>query len=219
MGVPNPLKNNAVIALVLSLPLLAGMTGCSFAPPVQTNRLIRHRAFIDFSGLKPLETLSSVKVTAAPPSGWDRLPARKSLLYTHEQWRSPSAQTGVGVAYVRLPLPLSAQAIAWFAKQEYGRKADDGKIISEWTDSMGRAWFEAENRKYHVRGYVATRGSEAWIVYSGYRLTSPPDPAEVSLAARSAETFVPGSATASDPSTSINLQKPNNIVETRAPIR
>ena len=113
------------------------------------------------------------------------------MLYTHEQWRSPSSLTGVGVAYVRLPLPLSSKAIAWFAKQEYGKKAADGRIIAEWTDELGRSWFEAENKKYHVRGYVTTRGLEAWIVYSGYRLTDPPEPAEISLATRSAETFIP----------------------------
>jgi hypothetical protein len=175
---------------------LVSLTSCSLAPPAATHRLITHRALIDFTGLKAVQQIESVKMTAAPPVGWDRLNTRKSILYTHEQWRSPSARTGVGAAYIHLPLPLSASSIAWFAKQEYGKKAGDGKIIAEWTDELGRCGFEAENDKYHVRGYVTTRGLEAWIVYCGYRLNAPPDTAEISLAMRSAETFVPSATSA-----------------------
>ena len=188
----NQLCDNARLWIGAGLCLaLASISGCTFAPPVQTNRLITQRALIDFTGLKQVQQYANVKVTAAPPVGWDRLALRKHFLYEHEQWRSPSSLTGVGVAYIRTPLPLPADAITWFAKKEYGKKAEDGKILAEWTDATGRAWFEAENKKYHVRGYVATRGNEAWIVYCGYRLEKSPDPSEISLAMRSAETFVP----------------------------
>ncbi|MBC8106970.1 MAG: hypothetical protein H7Z14_10305, partial [Anaerolineae bacterium] len=123
--------------------------------------------------------------------GWERIAPRPSRLYSHEQWRSPSGHTGVGVAYIRMPIPLGAGTLAWFAKQEYGKKSEDGRIIAQWTDNLGRTWFEVENKKYHVRGYVTTRGLDAWIIYSGYRLTSTPDPMELSVALRSLETIAP----------------------------
>jgi hypothetical protein len=95
---------------------------------------------------------------------------------------------------VTLPIPLPAQAIVWFAKNEYLKRAKDqhdGKLIGQWTDSLGREWFEAENSKYHVRGYAMTQGSQAWIVYSGWRVTSEPQPTEITLARRSLESVVP----------------------------
>ena len=54
-----------------------------------------------------------------------------------------------------------------------------------------RNWFEVENKKYHVRGYVTTHGLDAWIIYSGYRRSSTPDPLELSVALRSVETIAP----------------------------
>lgn len=176
----------------LTALLLGG--GCAVTPPPSTGRLLRNRALIDFTGLRSVETIGGVKVSAACPIGWERIDPRRTPLYTHEQWRSPSGQTGVGVAYVHMPLPLSASAVAWFAKQEYGKRGDDGRILAEWTDSLGRAWFEVQNRKYHVRGYVISRGFEAWIIYTGYRVATTPDPTELSLALRSMETIVPASS-------------------------
>jgi hypothetical protein len=183
----------------------ATITSCTVVPPAPTNRLLTHRALIDFTGLAGVQSVPSLKLTAAAPQGWQRLPAKKTALYTHEQWRSPSTTTGVGAVYVHLPLPLSAKTIAWFAKQEYGKRAADGKLLSEWTDDLGRTWFEAQNKKYRIRGYVTTRGMEAWIVYTGYRLTTTPDAAEISLAMRSAETFVP--LTSAPPTTQPVAQK------------
>ena len=83
--------------------------------------------------------------------------------------------------------------MVWFAKKEYakGRPDADGKVLSEWVDPLGRSWFEAQNEKYHIRGYVVVKGFDAWVVYFGYRTHYPPDVAEISLAARSAETAVP----------------------------
>ena len=170
------------------------MTSCSVAPTAPTHRLLMHRAAIDFTGLKNVIEVPSVKVSWAPPMGWDRLQTKKTALYVNEQWRSPSAHTGVGVAYIKLPIPITADMITWFAKNEYCKKSDDGRIIAQWTDTLGRPWFECENNKYHVRGYAITRGLEAWIVYSGYRTAHAPDPAEISLAMRSSETIVPGGA-------------------------
>ena len=179
----------AVVAAAVVLVCLAG--GCQQAKPVPRQKLIDHVAMIDFTGLKPLETVESVKVQAAVPRQWEQLAPQSNALYTHQQWRSPSSKTGVGVAHVRMPLPLSTRMLLWLAKREYTKKANDGRIISEWTDDLGRPWFEAENDKYRVRGFVVVEGFSAWVVYFGHKSKVPPDPAELSLAARAATSVVP----------------------------
>ena len=177
---------------VASLPVLLLLAaGCQGAKPIQSHRLIEHQALIDFSGLKPAETVPDLKVNAAVPQAWESMPLQKGTLYNFGQWRSPSTHTGVGAAYIRLPLPVGAGAVLWIAKHKYAEQASDGKVISEWTDDFGRNWFEVENGKYHVRGYALAQGFEAWIVYFGYKLSYPPDLGEISLAARAADTFVP----------------------------
>ena len=66
-----------------------------------------------------------------------------STIYTHQQWRSPTRITGVGVAYLRLPIPLSPKAILWFAKSEYNKKkTSEGRDLGQWVDATGRHWFE-----------------------------------------------------------------------------
>lgn len=173
------------------LVLFCCIGGCQSATQVSGRRLIEHQAFIDFSGLKTDEAIDSVKTTVAAPRQWEVMPLQSNALFTHQQWRSPSTHTGVGVALVHLPLPLSAKTVVWIAKKDYARDRTDGKVLDEWVDPLGRSWFEAENNKYHLRGYVVVKGFEAWIVYFGYRTHYAPDLAEISLAARSAETAVP----------------------------
>ncbi|MGH7179392.1 MAG: hypothetical protein ACREJC_18590 [Tepidisphaeraceae bacterium] len=175
----------AMCAFVLALP------GCAAGPSAMHDRLMYHRAMIDFTGLDAPRVVPDVKVSWSPPTGWVRIVTRRALLFTHDHWRSPSKHTGVGVAYVRMPLPLPASAIAFVARQEYSRHSDDGRILEQWTDDLGRVFFEGENRTFHVRGYVVTHGLDAWIVYSGYRMRDGPDPAELSLALRSAQSIVP----------------------------
>ena len=177
----------ALVALVFA-PLLAG---CQMGKQIQQKRLIEHQALLDFSGLKAPETLEDVRGRAGLPESWKAQPPQKTSLYTHGQWKSPSGHTAVGAVLIRLPLPLSADTIAWFAKREYSNRADDGKILKEWKDDLGRRWFEAENNKYRVRGYCLAQGFEAWIIYFGYKTQHPPNFDEVSLAARSADTFIP----------------------------
>lgn len=169
--------------------LVVVSVGCQQPQPVSRQKLIDHVALIDFTGLKPVETVDSVKVRAAVPRQWEPLDLQKSALYTHQQWKSPSTRTGVGVAHVKMPLPLSTRMLMWLAKREY--KSNDGRIISEWTDDLGRPWFEAENAKYRVRGYVIVSGFQAWVIYFGHKSKEPPDPAELSLAARAATSVVP----------------------------
>ena len=181
-----------------SLLLLAGavvavgsMTGCQLAQSVPTQRLIQHQAMIDPTGLKDSEICEAVKVHISAPQRWEALEPKKHAMYTDMQWRSPSKQTGVGVAHVRLPLPIPARSIAWLAQKEYAKKADDGKILGTWDDPLGRPWFEAENSNYHVRGYIVSKGFEAWIIYCGYKTEQPPSASELGVAARSLETIVP----------------------------
>jgi hypothetical protein len=171
--------------------LLAGGVGCQSAQPVSMNRLINHQAMIDFSGLASLKHYENVKAEAAPPTSWKELVPKKTSFYTDMQWRAPSGNTAVGGAHVKMPLPLDAGAVVWFAKQRYSKQSEDGKLINQWVDALGRSWFEAENNKYHVRGYVVTKGFTAWIVYSGFKTQGPIDTSELALAARSMETMIP----------------------------
>lgn len=177
--------------LMLAAGLLAG--GCQTAgPTVSTNALLAHLPGINFVGLKPMGQVEGVNVACSIPADWKPLKLDRRALYTHQQWKSPSGYTGVGVIYAHLPLPLSAHALLWFAKLEYSKQGDaNGKLIREWTDSLGRPWFEGQNSKYHARGYAVVNGGDAWIVYLGYKSNRPPDPAELSLAASSVETVVP----------------------------
>jgi hypothetical protein len=153
-----------------------------------------HQSHQDRQGLLPPIATPPVSVTCSVPPYWQQLPLKKTLLYTHEQWRAPDHHAGMGVAYFHTPVPMAPETIIWFAKSQYTQTAakdPNGHLISEWTDAAGRAWFEAENSTYHVRGYAMTRGFEAWIVYSGYRVRAHPDPDEIDLAARSANTVLP----------------------------
>jgi hypothetical protein len=177
--------------LVILVLLFGVGTGCQTTRPITNERLIEHQALIDFSGLAPVEPVGEVRAVVSRPRNWQLLPFKQNALYAHAQWKSPSSYTGIGAVYIRMPLPLGDKAMIWLAKREYTNKANDGRVIREWTDDLGRCWFEAENNKYHVQGYALTRGFNAWIVYFGYKTGFPPDLAELSIAARAAETFVP----------------------------
>ena len=183
----------SVVVLIGGMICLSSLTGCQMPQTVSTARLIQHQAMIDPTGLKDTEVIEAVKVHISAPQRWEQLDPRKHSLYTETQWRSPSKMTGVGVAYVRLPLPIPAKTITWLAQKEYAKKADDGKVIGTWEDALGRPWFEAENSKYHVRGYIVSKGFEAWIIYCGYKTEQPPSASELGVAARSLETIVPTS--------------------------
>jgi hypothetical protein len=172
---------------MILLTLLVG--GCQSARP---DAIESQRALIDFTGLGPLMQINALKSNGSAPQNWDPLPMQITPLFAHEQWRSPTRTTGVGIAYIHLPLPVPAAAVLWFARRQYESQQNDGRSLGRWTDSVGREWFAAESRKYYVRGYVVTRGMDAWIVYCGYRRANAPRPYELSLAVRSMETIVPG---------------------------
>jgi hypothetical protein len=179
---------------ILLLIIASSMIGCQAAPVVSVRKLEQHRELADLSGLKPAQIVEALRVSWAVPSGnWQALPVKTTPLYTHQQWKSPSASTGVGVAHIKMPLALPAQMVIWFAKNEYIRRAQnqDGKLIAQWTDDLGRQWFEAEDAKYHVKGYAMVKGTEAWIIYSGYRLSLDRKPNEIAIAERSLDSVVP----------------------------
>ena len=180
------------VLLHIAVCAAAALTvGCQQGATVVHRRLIQHQAMIDFSGLKPAEAVENVNVQAAIPRNWEVRKPHTSAMYTHQQWRSPSTKTAVGTAHLRLPLPITTGMLFWIAKREYSNTANDGKILSEWTDDLGRRWFEAENDKYRVRGYAVVQGLQAWVIYFGYKWNLPIEPAELSLAARAADSIVP----------------------------
>jgi hypothetical protein len=183
----------SLVVFVGGMICLSSVTGCQMAQTVSTARLIQHQAMIDPAGLNETAVVEPVKVHIATPQRWEQLEPRKHSMYTETQWRSPSKMTGVGVAYVRLPLPIPARTITWLAQKEYAKRADDGKVLGTWEDALGRPWFEAENSKYHIRGYIVSKGFEAWIIYCGYKTEQPPSASELGVAARSLETIVPTS--------------------------
>lgn len=183
-----PYRSLSICSLALTASLLGG---CQAAQQVPAARLLQHQALIDFSGLRPAEVVPDVRVRAAVPQTWVVHGVEKKALYTHQQWKSASGKTAVGVVYVRLPLPVGSDVMLWMARQQYAKQSDDGKDLGTWEDALGRKWFEAETSKYHARGYVIVNGLDAWVVYSGFRLDASPEPADIALAARCVDAFVP----------------------------
>jgi hypothetical protein len=171
--------------------VFAFVSGCQMATPAPKALFSEYRDKVDEAGLALPMAVDPLKINAAFPAGWQALPLQKSALYTHQQWRSPSKRTGVGVTYVRMPIPLSTKTLVWFAMNEAGKKTNNGRIIRQWHDELGREWFEAENEKYHMTGYVMTRGFDAWINYCGYRVMEPMEPLEIQLGNRALDTVMP----------------------------
>jgi hypothetical protein len=195
MGLWKSWFGRAFVVAGLAGVCLVQSSGCYSSPTVARN-WARHAAVSQqetagSNGMNEVESIEPLKVTLTPPGTWNALPLKKTSLYSHKQWRSPSRHTGVGVVYIRLPLPLPMSTLVWFAKQEYTKKENDGRLIGQWTDNLGRQWFEAENNKYHVKGYAVMNGLDAWIVYSGYRTNETLEPEQVELANRAMDNIRP----------------------------
>ena len=186
-------RQRSIFATTLALLTLLGITsGCSTSHTVSTNRLLAHSETIDPTGLKQNQSNEALHVTSSPPDKWRPLSLQKTALFTHQQWKSPSGATGSGVLYVHLPLPLSAKMVLWFGKLQYTKDASgEGKLLKEWTDELGRPWFEAEDAKYHVKGYAVVDGFSAWIVYFGYKRNHPANEAELDIASKYVQTVIP----------------------------
>lgn len=185
---------NPLVKIIVRIVVAAGVavvTGCQLQT-VSAIQLEMHQALVNRTGLTAVGTVDPLRVSCAVPNQWEPLPLDQTVLYTHEQWRSPDHHVGMGVAYVHTPIPFSPQTLIWFAKAQYAGASDGtGKLLGQWTDTLGRCWFEAENARYHVRGYAMTRGNDAWMVYSGYRMGTSPPATEVLLADRGVESVAP----------------------------
>ncbi|HEX2971245.1 MAG TPA: hypothetical protein VHP11_02860 [Tepidisphaeraceae bacterium] len=175
---------------IFSLVVSSLVAGCQLTT-VPQQAMVEHHQQINASDLDlPIE-IQPLKAHVALPAGWFPLGLQKATLYSHCQWRSPTKRTAVGITHVPMLLPLSTKALVWMAMGEITKRVNDGKIIRQWTDEVGRQWFEAENSKYHLTGYVMTRGFDAWINYSGYRVGEPKEESEVALAIKSLDTILP----------------------------
>lgn len=191
LGVRVRPRRPIVLRSLALLALLVTIGGCASSHTVSSQKILQSQWQIDFSGLKAAQDSPTLHATSSPPQTWRALPLQKTALYTHQQWKSPSGYTGAGVLYVHMPLPMNAKMLMWFAKLHYSKNVKDGKLLNEWTDDVGRPWFEGEDPKYHVRGYVVVDGFSAWVVYFGYKASRPINTSELALAARYVQTVVP----------------------------
>jgi hypothetical protein len=192
MAVARALRARLGLLIFSGMMLVVG--GCQMQT-VSATKLQIHQALLDHNGLMPVQEDQNLKISYSIPQQWDAMPLKHTLLYTHEQWRSPDHKAGMGAVYIHTPIALSVDTLVWFAKTQYSkdatRREGAGHLIGAWKDSLGRSWFEGENNLYHVKGYAMTHNCDAWIVYSGYRVNASPSQQEIDLAARSAETVVP----------------------------
>jgi len=187
-----PLTAGMKIIAGLFAGLAAAMLSACQVQSVSTVELEMHQALVNRTGLSPVYLDKALRIACATPQEWDPLPLDSNMLYSHQQWRSPDHHVGMGVAYMHTPIPFSPETLIWFAKNHYANSKDHtGRLLGQWTDSLGRCWFEAENARYHVRGYAMTHGNDAWMVYSGYRMKTNPPSTEILLAARGADSVAP----------------------------
>ncbi len=172
---------------------MLGVIGCQYQP-VAATQLQNRQSRLVHDGLLSIQIENRLKISCAPPGDWHRMITEQTLLYAHQQWRSPSKHAGMGVVYVHSLLPLSSDMVLWFAQSQYRKnKKPDGheQMVSLRVDGMQRHWFEAENETYHVKGYAMTHGQDAWIVYSGWKLKTPPPTDEIAQAEQAVETVAP----------------------------
>src|SRR5215213_6512318 len=109
---------NRAVLLICAAWSLSLTAGCQ-VQSVPTKRLIQHQAIIDLAGLEETQVVEDIKAHVAAPQKWEALKPKKTALFVDRQWRSPSKETALGVAYIRLPIPLPANGLVWLAKKEY----------------------------------------------------------------------------------------------------
>lgn len=195
MGLYMGARNAFVVSVRLLVPLLllfSCLSGCQLANGPTKAQLLEHRQQVDDTGLLSPLTVAPLHASISVPAGWRATVLQKQTLYTHQQWRTPSKRTAIGVAYVRLPLPMTAKTLKWLAAGELAKRVSDGKLQRQWTDALGREWFEGSNAKYHMIGYVMTNGTDAWINYAGHRVADPLEPEAFQLAKKALDAILPG---------------------------
>ncbi len=179
------------IGSAASVLAVTGLVGCQ-SSSVSTAKLIASQSHLDFDGLQSTTLMKQVSAAGAAPRSWKQLPVESNAIYDHQQWRSPTGNTGVGIVYVHLPFPIAPATLLWLAEQHFAsRLGQGGHLLDKWTDIVGRSWFTAQNSQLHICGYVITEGAVAWIVYYGYKSAGELHPAEMSIAARSVQSVVP----------------------------
>jgi len=202
------LNCRSILAFRLSATLFALLlcVGCQ-SGSISRSKLAASQLQVKFDGLESTRVLTSVCASGATPRQWTKRPTEKGAIYTHEQWRSPTGVTSVGVVYVHLPLPIGPAAILWLAEQHFAAMpGETGHVLAAWTDALGRSWFTAQNPKCSICGYIMTEGASAWIVYYGYKLDRGLQPGELSVAARSVTTIIPLARASDQPAASLLAQ-------------
>ena len=158
------------------LVAFAVTSGCqSTMPPAQA--LIEVREKVDGEGLTIAREVSPVKASVSVPPGWRTLKLQKTAIYTHQQWRSPTRRTAVGVTYIRMPLPFSAKTLAWLASARWAKAPRRGPPPR--TDPAPRMVRGGERQVPRHRLLHDPR-QDAWINYSGWRVKEPREAGESS---------------------------------------
>lgn len=178
---------------VPTLGLCVLVASCRMSGNVSEAALVLHNSQASGAGLSGAVGVEPLKVSMSPPAGWRPAQLHQANRYAYQQWWSQSGRTAVGVTYVRMPLPMNSKMVVTLAACEGGR------VIREWTDAIGRQWFEGERNGHRMVGYVLIRGFDAWINYSAWSLAESQVPAELELANRSIETIIPLSIAATVP--------------------
>src|SRR5438067_8466730 len=109
---PSRAAGAGVGAVMVAMLAFAGGCQTGVAPASHRDFKI-HAAQVPFTGLKPAARAEAVRATIAAPEKWTALAPYQGTLYTHQQWRSPTAHTGVGIVSVGLPLPLGSSTVMW----------------------------------------------------------------------------------------------------------
>lgn len=185
-----PLARRCILSILVAVVALL-LGGCQTAEPTTARALVRQQATVDLAGLRPAHPAQDIKATLSVPANWVQRDPQDGLFYIHQQWRSPSKATAIGVVYLHLPFPLSAKTLLELAKKEYTSRGKNGQILASWCDRYGRYWLEAQNDKYHGLAYILVDGLKAWVVYTGYERLMALDPADQALGRRSLQTVLP----------------------------
>src|ERR1700683_5336504 len=90
---------------ILIVTAVGVLAGCQFQA-ISPTQLEIHESWVDRDGLSTPRVDQDVQITCAPPNQWEMLPLHKTLLYAHQQWRSPDRLVGMGVAHLRTPIPF-----------------------------------------------------------------------------------------------------------------
>jgi hypothetical protein len=102
------------------------------------------------------------------PASWKAEPETRAAMHTDAEWHAPSGLTVFGAVYIHVFPFMGGKGLVSSVKKDYVKRQPGGKMISEWTDSSGRNWFEADATGTHTKGFVLADGHHAWFVYYRY---------------------------------------------------